>query len=220
MDKEDVAGRVIHYMALLVPSLVIIYSLFFSTGDTEWFGIYNLVWYGTRSVHSFSLIVMCASFLVHYSRMKYLMPLARFVITLSFRQLYAFVGGTFWMVNSYLVRGSGLILTNVLGIFAVIFLIDRLDDKHGVLRRYDLTKRARAVVLVILLLQLVAYVGMWKTGFWELMELDDMGMAPHDPNRNPFWVLMRVTSFWFILPLISRSDYKAPLRLDPRVLIW
>jgi len=220
MDKEDVAGRVIHYMALLVPSLVIIYSLFFSTGDTEWFGIYNLVWYGTHSVHTFSLIIMCVSFLIHYSVMKYLMPLVRFVFAMSFTLFYIYLGGIFWMVNSYLIRGSGIMFTTLFGFLAITFLIDRLDDKHGVFKRYNRPKWVSTVVLALLMLQLAGYVGMWKTGFWGLMELSDTGMAPHDPNRNPFWVLMRITSFWVLLPVIDRRGAKAPLRLDPKVLIW
>lgn len=124
------------------------------------------------------------------------------------------------MVNSYLVRQSGLLLTTLIGTVAVGFLIDRIDDKHGILNRYDLTKTTRALVLVLLLLQLVGYVGMWKTGFWELMELRDLGIAAGDPNQNPFWVLVKVTGVWFALPLINRRGEKAPLRLDPKVLIW
>ncbi len=220
MDKEDIAGKVIHYTTLLVPSLVIIYSIFFSTGDTEWFGIYNLVWYGTQSVHSFSLIVISTSFLVHYSLMKYLMPLVRSIIALSFMLFYMYLSGVFWMVSSHLVRGSGFMFTTLFGCFALAFLIDRFDDKHGMFRRYDLMKGTRVLVLILLLLQLVGYVGMWKTGFWELMELSDLGMAPHDPNQNPFWAFAKVTSMWFLLPLIDRRGMKAPLRLDPKVLIW
>ena len=215
MDKEDIAGRVIHYVALLVPSLVIVFSLLFSTGDGGWFGIYNLVWYGTHSVHAFSLITMCVSFLIHYSVMRYLMPLVRFVFALSFTLFYIYLGGIFWMINSYLVRQSGFLITIFLGFIAITFLIDRLDNKHGALKRYNLGMGARMIVLALLVLQLAAYVGMWKVGFWEVMDV-----GPGDPNRNPFWVLMRVTGFWFILPLINRSDFKAPLRLDPKVLIW
>ncbi len=220
MDKEDIGGRIVHYTALLGPSLVIIYSLLFSTGNTEWFGIYNVVRYGTQSVHSFSLIVMCASFLIHYSLMSYIMPLARSIIALTITLFYLYLGGVFWMVNSYLVRGSGFMFTTLLVFCALVFVIDRFDDKHGIFRRYNLTKGTRALVLVLLLLQVVGYIGMWQTGFWELMELSDLGVAAHDPNQNPFWVFMRVTGMWVLLPLINRRGMKAPLRLDPKVLVW
>ena len=222
LEKKDVIGRFIHYSVLIIPSLVILYSFFFSVGGV---GIYNIVRYGTRSVHGLSLVTLCSSFIIHYLWMKHIMPLARFVIAFSFILFYINLGGMFWMINSYLYRGTGIIMPSVLRFVAIIILIILLDKTHNILD-YSIFSSHNFSILPFLFIcslfscQFIGYLGLGITGFWDKMVLYDLGTLIGDPNLNIFWVLVKVTSSWFILPLIKQSNYKAPLRLDPKVLIW
>lgn len=224
MDRDDILGRVIHYTALIVPSTLIIYSLFFSTGNTKPFGLYNVtplsIFGGAFEIHSLTMILLCSVFLFHYLLMGYLYPLVRFIITLVLVMFYVYLGGIEWVTNSFLIRGHGNILFLIIGFVIVCILLERLDNKHGFLKRKPHSLWPLLIVLFFIVIKTTAYIGMWKTGFWELMELIDLGTPAGNPNQNIFWALMKVSEFGYLLPFIRRSEMKAPLRLDPRVLVW
>ncbi len=171
-------------------------------------------------VHKLTIILICCSFLLHYLLMGYLFPLTRLIIALTFVMFYVYLGAIVWTLNSYLIRGHGNFPFLIVGIVIICILLERLDNKHGMLNRYSPSKWALVIVLIFVVFKVVAYVGLWKTGFWVMMELEDLGFSAGDPNRNIFWALMKITDFGYFLPYIDRRKMKAPLRLDPRVLVW
>lgn len=219
-DRNEVLGRVIHYTALIIPSAFIVFSLLFSVENTKPFGICDHVPLGILGFHRLTVISLCLAFLLHYLLMGYLFPLARFIIALTFVAFYAYLGGIMWTLNSYLVRGHGNILFLIVGFLIICFLLERLDNKHSMINRYKPSKWALVIVLIFVALTLIGYVGMWKTGFWVMMELEDSGRSVGDPNQNIFWAIMKISVCGYLLPFINRSKMKAPLRLDPRVLVW
>jgi len=219
-DRCEVLGRCIHYFALLIPSALVIFSLLFSVENSSPFGLYDHVPLPVFGIHRLTMICLCSSFLLHYSLMGYLFPLARAIIALVFVVLYIYLGAFVWTINSYLIRGHGNISFIIVGLVVICILLERLDNKHGILNKHNLSKWSPIIVLIFVVLRLVGYVGMWQTGFWEIMELMDLGISAGDPNRNPFWAIMKISDYGYFLPYIRRSKMKAPLRLDPRVLLW
>ena len=216
-DRDEVLGRVVHYTALIVPSALIIYSLLFSVGNTKPFGLYDHIPLGMFGIHRLTTILLCFSFLFHYSLMSYLFPLARSIIALTLVMFCVYLGGITWTVNSYLVRGHGNLPFLIVGFTIVCILLERFDNKHGMLNP---SKWALVIVFILAVLQFIGYVGMWKTGFWEILELEDLGFPAGDANQNIFWAFMKITGLWYSLPFIDRQKMKAPLRLDPRILVW
>lgn len=152
--------------------------------------------------------------------MGYLFPLARFVVTLTILMFYVYVGGLVWVLNSYLFRGYGDITFLIVGFVIIYLLLDRLDNKHSVLNRRNPSKWAMPILLIFIALRVIGYLGLWQTGFWEIMHLIDLGLPAANPNTNIFWAIMKLSEFGFLLPFINRSDLKAPLRLDPKILVW
>lgn len=219
-DRDDVLGRVVHYSVLIIPSALIIFSLLFSVENSRPFGLYDHAPLGVLGIHRLTMISLCLSFLLHYSLMGYIFPLARVIVALVFVMFYVYLGAFMWTVNSYLVRGHGNFPFLVVGLVIIYILLERLNNKHGVLNIYSSSKWAPMIVLIFVILKVIAYVGMWQTGFWKIMELVDLGFPAGDPNRNPFWAIMKISDFGYFLPYIRRSRMKAPLRLDPRVLLW
>ncbi len=195
--------------------------MFFSSGNSKPFGLYNgLPILGVFGIHRLTMILLCVVFISHYSLMGYLFPLARFVVTLTIMLFYIYVGGIVWVLNSYLCRGYGNITFLIVGFVIIYFLLDRLDNKHGFLKRKPDTLWPMLILLLFIVVRGVGYFGLWQTGFWEQMHLIDMGLSGGNPNQNIYWAIMKFSEFGFLLPFIRRSDLKAPLRLDPKVLIW
>jgi len=220
IDRDDVLGRVVHYSVLIIPSALIIFSLLFSVENSRPFGLYDHVPLGRLGIHRLTMICLCSSFLLHYLLMGYLFPLARAIIALVFVVFYIYLGAFVWTLNSYLIRGHGNIPFLIVGLVVICILLERLDDKHNILNKHNLSKWSPIIVLTLVALRLTGYVGLWQTGFWEIMELVDLSFPAGDPNRNPFWAIMKISDFGYFLPYIRRSRMKAPLRLDPRVLVW
>ncbi len=131
--------------------------------------------------------------------------------------LNVYLGGITWTVSSALVRGHGNFLFLLVGTGTIAYLLERLNNKHGFFKGYE---RSLMLVSALAVLQLIAYVGMWQTGFWTKMELIDLGTPAGNPNENIYWAFMKIVGLWYTLPYISRDKLKAPLRLDPRVLVW
>jgi len=134
---------------------------------------------------------------------------------------YIYSGGIVWVVNSYLCRWYGDINFLIVGIVMIYFILTKLNNNHGFLkRRSQLFIIPYLILMIFIFIRIVGYFGLWQTGFWEMMHLIDQGIPTGNPNQNIYWAIMKISEFGFLLPFISRSDLKAPLRLDPRVLIW
>jgi len=229
LDRDDIIGRIIHYAAYAIPSVLIFISLFFSSGNTKPFGLYNgLPILGVFGIHRLTMILLCVVFILHYSLMGYLFPLTRFVVTMSFMLFYIYSGGLVWVANSYLCRGYGDINFLIVGIVMIYFILTKLNNNHGFLKRRKqifptppiIFMGSILILMTFIAIRLIGYAGLWQTGFWDIMHLIDQGLPAGNPNQNIYWVIMKISEFGFLLPFVSRSDLKAPLRLDPRVLIW
>ena len=213
MDIEDMIGHFIHYLCKYTPTVVMAWSLVIITRDP-----YSYIRFGGRGIiHSISALSLSTVFLLIYSRLQYLYPLVRAIITASFTvlsiQLYDFT----WSLCKYLQLGYDFRLTPLLAVAIAGALLWFLHIKHNYL---TLSKEPKIKSLLYFIIFVLAFGLMMKTGFYERMELYDNGLGP-DPNvGSTSWAISKIVVFWILTPLIKKSEHKAPLRLDPKVLIW
>lgn len=213
MDKEDVVGRIIHYSSILLPLSVITLSLAIMTNNP-----YGSIRIGGRGViHAISAIGLSTSFLFIYNRLAYLYPLVRFIITLCFTVLSIHLYDFMWSLNKHMQLGYGFRLLPLLFVAVVVMFLERFDNKHGI---FNITRQQCTKSILCLFVFTLGFLIMRATGFYEAMELYELGSGP-DPHVGSIgWILGKLTVFWIFIPLIQVADFKAPLRLDPRVLIW
>ncbi len=213
MDKEDVIGRIIHYITLLIPSLVILLSVGKMLHDP-----YSVIWIGGRGIiHVISALSLSTSFLFIYYRLSYLYPLVRMIITGCFTVFSIHLYDFFWSLTKYLQLGYDFRLVPLLAVLITVVLLERFDNKHGI---FHFTERGKVTATIHVFILFTAFTIMAVNGFYEAMELSDSGMGP-DPNAGCLeWAIGKIIVFWILTPFIQKRPYKAPLRLDPRVLIW
>lgn len=213
MDKEDFIGRSIHYLCLYGPTVVMAWSLVIMTRDP-----YGYIRFGGRGIiHSISALSLATTFLFIYSRLRYLYPLVRAIITACFTvlsiQLYDFT----WSFCKYLQLGYDFRLTPLLAVAIAGALLWFFNIKHNYL---TLSKEPIVKSLFYAIIFVLAFGIMMMSGFYERMELYDNGLGP-DPNVGcTSWAIGKVVVFWILTPLIRKSQHRSPLRLDPRVLVW
>jgi len=98
--------------------------------------------------------------------------------------------------------------------------MERLDNKHGYVYRTRVLTLRRLVQFILFCIYVLSFQGLIRSGFYQAMELYDQYGGP-DPNvGNIFWLVSKVVVFWLLVPMIRSEGDSAPLRLDPRVLIW
>lgn len=212
---DDIPGRIIHSMALSFPFILIIYSLGCITTDGLYGYIYPPGW-DRAIIHSASLLSLSTSFLVIYLMMGYLYPLLRAIVTLTLTVFSIHFYDLVWSFSSWSERGYGFSFLALLTVVIVLVLLERMDNKHGFI---EITRSGSILCSMILIIIIFAF-GMMAFGFWDAMSLYDVGMGP-DPNiGNIWWLISKVVTFWLPVSVIERRDYKVPLKLDPRVLIW
>ena len=213
MDKEDFIGRFIHYLCLYFPTVVMSWSLVIMTREP-----YGYIRFGGRGIiHAISALSLATTFLFIYSRLQYLYPLVRCLIAGSFSvlsiQLYDFT----WSLCKYLQLGYDFRSTPLLAVAIMGALLWFFNIKHDylTLRKEPIVKSLFYIVIFVL-----AFGIMMKQGFYGKMELYDNGLGP-DPNvGSTSWAIGKIVVFWILTPLIRKALHKAPLRLDPKVLIW
>lgn len=118
-----------------------------------------------------------------------------------------------WSLNKHIQLGYGFRLVPLLCVIVVAVFLERFDNKHGI---FDITKNQITKSVVCFSIFVFAFFMMRAGGFYEAMEL--YGLDPHVGSVG--WILGKVTVFWILIPLIQVADFKAPLRLDPKVLVW
>lgn len=207
-------GRIIHYVSLGVPIILILYTIpsFIRSG------IYSGTYLFISRIHSFTLLMVSLSFLTHYRSLRFLYPLARSIITATMMAWYIYFGGLLWDLNSLIVRGHGFGWHIIPGLIVLTALLVLFDNKHSIFW-VKIPAKTYYVTFFMVSFTIIAFVFLYYTGFWEAMTLSDMGMGGPDPNRSIFWLLMRLFSFWYLLPSIMPLKYSAPLKLDAGVLI-
>ncbi|MBW2671986.1 MAG: hypothetical protein JRD89_01055 [Deltaproteobacteria bacterium] len=213
-DTDTLAGVALHYTTLLLPILGVVYALLFTARPA---GIYSTVPIPGGTTHKLTFILLCLSFLIYYSLMKYLYPLTRLVASLTMVTFQVHLYDFLWSLESLMYRGT---LPNVFSFFFLIFclyILHRIDNYHGVL---NLTKMRQGVFFLLFSLSLLGFVRMAYTGFWDKMALVDAGITIPDPNQNIWWIVSKVPTIFLFLPYIDTRDIRAPLRLDPRVVTW
>lgn len=216
MDKADVLGALIHYSALMLPSAMVVLSLWTIVTNGLYSYIYLPGW-SRAIIHSVSLLSLLLSFLVTYLLLGHIHPLARSIMAGSFSVLSIHLYDFWWSTIKWVLLGYGFRIFPLIFVGAVGVLLERLDNKHGIF----LFVRNRIYLFCgVLLIISIVFGGMAMSGFYEDMSLYDQHLGP-DPNiGNIWWLLSKITVFWLPVPLIQKLDYKVPLRLDPRVLVW
>lgn len=213
MDKEDVVGRVIHYFSILLPLSVITLSLVIMTNNP-----YGCIQIGGRGViHAISAIGLGTSFIFIYNRLAYLYPLVRSIITLCFTVLSIHLYDFMWSLNKHIQLGYGFRLIPLLSVIVVGVLLERFDNKHGML---DITRTQIMKSVICFFIFVFAFFMMGTGGFYRSMELYELGLGSDPHVGSVGWVLGKLTVFWILIPLTQVADFKAPLRLDPKVLVW
>lgn len=219
MSNGDFGGRFIHYSALSLSTILALYSLgtMLSSGA---YGYVSLPGSSRAIIHSISLLSMCVAFLKIYFTMKYLLPLVRAIVTLSFTifsiHLYDFI----WSSFSYVIRGFGFSWPALLAIIIVFILLERLDNKHGFIEMKEFWTTRGLARIILYGVFILTFKGLIDTKFYQSMSLYEQGLGP-DPNvGNIYWLIGKILVFWIPITVIRFQGEKAPLRLSPKVLIW
>jgi len=214
--RDEFLGGSIHYTAILLSATLILYSTYIILRDGLYSYIYPAGW-DRALIHSSSLLSISASFLTIYLMMKYLYPLARTIITMVFTIFSIHLYDFMWSLQSQKQRGYGISWVALISIVITLILIERFDNKHGMLNK---TTNRFMLVGSLMFVWYLCFGMMYYSRFWKIMALYDLGLGP-DPNiGNIWWLLGKVLTFWLPLPLIAQRDYSVPLELDPRVLVW
>jgi len=113
--------------------------------------------------------------------------------------------------------GYGFRLFPLISVIIVAVLLERLDNKHGL---SNTTREQYAKSVLYFSIFVLGFLIMRASGFYEAMELYELGSGLDPHVGSVGWITSKLTVFWIFIPLIQTSDFKAPLRLDPKVLIW
>ena len=103
----------------------------------------------------------------------------------------------------------------MIGTVIVVGIIYQLNTKHGFIKM-DISKTDSWLMYGLLIIQMLGLIGMSLTGFWDALNLSDAGLGP-DPNVNLFWLIWKGASFWMLLPMLRKSDLRAPLQMNAEV---
>jgi len=215
-DSDTLTGTVFTHIVEITALAIFAYGLIFHEGGT-WLGLYDRVWFGGFDMHRFTLLVMFASFYLHWRVTDYLYPLARFVVNCLFATWYIYAQQLRWTLNSIIFRGTGwrFLALYAGGLAFISLIMYRVNSTKGFLKiRLDDNDILR--VIWVSTLQLVAFIMLAATGFWEALTLSDVGLGP-DPNASIWWLLWKLSSFWVLYPLLFKGSVPAPRRMDPRV---
>jgi hypothetical protein len=219
MDTEEVLGVLLHYCCLIAPMVGVWYSLYHVVVD----GIYGYIYLpgiDVAIIHSWSLFCILGFFWVTYYMLSYLMPLLRMIAALSLTifsiQAYDFL----WSAFSQAVRGVGFSWGALIASFILLVLLERMDNKHNFISVPRLFTTKHLFLLIGVAILFLSFKGLVDTGFFLAMTLYEQGLGP-DPNiGNFYWFVGKTFCFYIVIPLVKLKKLRAPLRLDPRVLIW
>lgn len=214
-EYDTIAGRVFTRGIALVTLVILFYSLFFSVGGTKPFGLFNRVYFFGFDMHRYTVFVMFSSFLFHWWKTRFLLPLLRFIVSATITTWYVYFHHLLWNISSYIFRGIIQLWVPLLGTVFLSLLLYTLNIKRGI---FKILFKDRDLFLFtcLLVLQVIGLIGMAYTGFWGALTLSDLGVGP-DPNINFWWLVWKGSSFWVLYPLIFDTNLRAPLMMDPRV---
>lgn len=216
LDRDDLIGHIIHYISLSVPLIVIAASL----GIMVFVSPYEYIRIrlgGRGIIHAISALSLSSAFLFIYLKLQYLYPLVRVIITSCFTVLSIHLYDFVWSFCKYVQLGYDFRLSPLISISIVVVLLIQFELKHRFLWN-DLGQNVKMVLFSILFV--LSFIALMDMGFYEAMVLYDNGLGS-DPNVGCLpWVFSKVVVFWIFTPLLHKFPHKAPIRLDPRVLLW
>ena len=171
---------------------------------------------GRGIIHAVSALSLSSAFLFIYYRLAYLYPLVRMIITGCFTVLSIHLYDFVWSVAKYVQLGYGARVVPLVIICCIIALLEAFHNKHGILHCTETgTQRVISYTMIFIL----AFGAMMYNDFYKALEVhEEMGTDPNAGHTE--WAIGKIIVFWLAVPLIKKSSHKAPLRLDPRVLIW
>jgi len=213
---EQKLGVLLHIFTLSLLTIVwmkSVHTLIFK-------GLYS-TFFVYINFHSWTMFTLTSSFLYTYYILSYIKPLARLVITLSFSvlaiQWYDFV----WSVCSQLVRGKGLSYFSVLICVILANMLIKLNKKYDFLIQFRHTSSIGRINIILAIFAFtLAFTALSGSGFYEAVELSDLGIGP-DPNAgNDMWIISKLIGFVLWLTFIeddNRFRESAPLILSPEL---
>jgi len=211
LDKSTLSGRVLHTFTIIFAFTGIVLSLFSIVNC----GLYDYIQLDFLVTHSITALSAAVSFLTTYMILSYLYPLNRLIVSLTLTTLAIHFYDFVWSIGYFLYTQQGLNWSSLLISLGLSFLLERLDNKHGIFRKKYL---ATSLGLVVILISLM--IGLYRSGFYQGMVLYEQGLGP-DPNQgNVWWLLSKIIVWWITVPLLDRRKTKVSLRMDPRVLLW
>jgi hypothetical protein len=208
-------GKFMYYTTTyIIPLLIIIYCLSSIIINKNIFAIARIP--ATNNyVHSFSMILFVMSFMLFQFTLKHIPIVARFIISLSFSALHSFIGGFLWDLNNIYFNSEGQLMFLIdicLIVWSVTILLSM--SKHYSIFKKTLNKKNYSFLFVLFMFQVVGFYGLYLSGFWVKLDLYNQGFGT-DPNVNPFWVLMRLTSFFLLYPLLVNTRKDESNEIEP-----
>jgi hypothetical protein len=170
----------------------------------------------TNYVHSFSMILFTASFMLFQITLRHIPIIARFIISFTLIALHSYIGGFLWDLNNMFFNSEGYLMF-LINICAIVWLATVLLTmrRHYPIFKKKLNKNDITFLFVLFLFQIIGFYGLYITGFWTKLDLYNQGIGTIDPNVNPFWIIMRLSSFFLLYPLLVNNREDESNEIEP-----
>jgi len=166
-------------------------------------------------VHSFSMILFTTSFILFQLTLKHIPIITRFIVSFSLISLHSYIGGFLWDLNNMYFNSEGhlMFLINLCVMVWLSFILLTLSKHYSVFNR-NINKSRVSLLFVLFLFQFIGFYGLYITNFWGKLDLYNQGVGS-DPNMNPFWVIMRLSSFFLLYPLLVNNREDESNEIEP-----
>jgi hypothetical protein len=196
-------GKSIYYISsFIVPLSIVIYCLSFIVKDNSIFAIARIP-FTDNYVHSYSMILFTLSFILYQTTLKHIPIVSRFIISFALIAVHSFFGGFLWDLNNIYFNSEGylMFLIDICGIVWLITILLSMNRHYPIFRK-KLNISSFALLSILFLFQFIGFYGLYVTDFWGKLDLYNQGIGIVDPNANPFWIIMRLSSFYLFYPLL------------------
>jgi len=209
-------GKLLSFLStFLVPLFIAIYCLIPIVDNMNIYAIARIP-FTNNYVHSFSMILFTISFMLFQITLSHIPIIARFIVSFTLIALHSYIGGFLWDLNNMFFNSEGhlMFLINICAIvwLATILLTMR---RHYPIFKKELNKNDFSFLFVLFLFQIIGFYGLYITGFWVKLDLYNQGIGTVDPNANPFWILMRLSSFFLLYPLLVITNEDESNEIEP-----
>ena len=208
-------GKILYISStFIVPLSIIVYCLLPIIASMNVYAVARIP-FTDNYVHSFSMILFTASFILFQVTLKHIPIIARFIISFALIALHSYIGGFLWDMNNMFFNSEGHLML-LINICAMVWLLTILlfMNRHYSIFKKNMTKSGASLLFVLFLFQFIGFYGLYITDFWGKLDLYNQGFGS-DPNMNPFWVIMRLSSFFLLYPLIVNDSKDESNEIEP-----